>query len=296
MSGDNRRDNLPPIVVRTLVDHGPIEVSVNGNQSVGRVPTAPFEDVVHLFVPVGSATELGLLLDPRLHLVAKDKDGAYSLRMWGRAHAGVLLNRHPERASLVVWAPEGVSVHRTLVVPFVAEEVEFIEGSGDQVNRHAGLTPVGLRRKGMGHDLVQAAFSGMAGPLAGWSVVALTGWFGFQGATFPGRGLALIFSVVAALSLIAGVRMLTVSSGYLRWRTGRARLQDAPVLSDGLLAPLQVRKVAAVALMITAIALGTLATMWGSQLVMLVIVISGVWIVGPAWWVHLLVSTTEAKR
>jgi fatty acid desaturase len=102
--------------------------------------------------------------------------------------------------------------------------------------------------------------------------------------------------MVAALSLIAGIRMLTVSIGYLRWRTGRARLRDAPVLSDGRLAPLQVRKVAAVVLMITAIALGTLATMWGSQLVMLVIVISGVWIVGPAWWVHLLVSTTEAKR
>jgi hypothetical protein len=291
-----QRQNLPPVVIHTLVDHGPVEVAAVGNGSSARLPCAPFEDVVHLFVTAGSATENGLLRDPRLHIVAKASDGAYTLRMSGRAHAGVLLNRHPARTALEAWAPDGVAIQRMLVVPFVAEEAEFVQGTGDSSIRHAGQTPQGMARRSMFSDTVHAAFSGMAAPLAVWSVIATVAWLGAQGAQFPGRPLALGLSVIAALGLIGGVRLLVVAQAYLHWRVGRAREVDAPILSEGLLAPIQVRGAAAVCLLTSAVALGTLATMWGSQLVMMVVGLTGIWVVGPAWLFHLMIPSPEARR
>ncbi len=292
----NSLHNLPPIVIRTLVDHGPIDVTTLGNGQTARVPCAPFEDVLHLFVTAGSTMERGLLLDPRIHVVAKAPDGAYALRMTGRGHAGVPLNRHHERASLQAWSPEGVVYQRTLVVPFVAEEIEFVQGLGDDAVRHTGRTPIGLTRGTLGQDLFRAAFSGLAGPLAAWSLASITVWLGAQGAEYPGRGLAVGLSLTAAVTLIGSTRLLAVAKGFKKWRAGMGRDRDAPILREGLLAPIQVQRYAAVGLSASAVCLGTMGTMWGSQLVMTVVGLTGIWIVGPAWWFHLMSPTTEAVR
>jgi len=294
--GVELHNNLPLVVIHALSSHGPVDVLTAGNGFSAQVPCAPFEDRVYLFVVPGSATEEGLLLQSEVHVSAKAADGSYAIRMEGRAHAGIPLSGHRDRSALEAWAPEGVPVHRLLVIPFAAETLEYVHGVGDELARYSGQTPVGISRGSLARDFVRAGLSGLALPMTIWTTVLYLGWLVAQGAVYPGRVFAAGLGLVAAFGVIAGVRLLVVSTAFGKWRKGMARLRDAPVLSEGLVAPGQAKRMAAFFLSGAALSLITLALIWGRQLVEVVLGLSGIWLVGPAWALHLMIRQPEAPR
>jgi hypothetical protein len=289
-------NNLPHEVVRVLATHGEVEVITGGSDAGGRVACAPFEDIVYLFVSKDSAIERGLLKVSRLSLSATAPDGSYAIRMSGRAHAGTEVGRHTIRGVLEPWVPDGVPIGRLLAVPFVAEEVEFIRGRGDEAVRHAGPTPAGKERPTELSIWIRTAFSGIAGVLAVLFTLIVVGWFVRQGAGFLGRPLALLFSLVAGLGLISGSRLFLVAWGYELWRVHRAVPSDAPWLVGGFMAPGEARMTGATALLSAMVALVPLAVIWGSELVTGVVLLSGVWLAGPAGVIHLAMGRPDPQR
>ncbi len=267
-----------------------------GNGVTARLPCAPFEDRVYFFTIPGSSVETGLLLHADMLVSAKAADGSYSIRMEGRAHAGVPLNAHRDRATLEPWAPDGIPLGRVLVVPFAAEDLEYVHGTGDEVQRYSGRTPVGISRESLARDTLRAAFSGLALPMAVWTTLFYVVWLIVQGIRFDGREIAAGLGLVGGLGLIGGARLIYVSRAFILWRRGKARIQDAPVLSEGLMAPAQAHRIAAVMLGLSALSLISLALLWGSELVGVVVGATGVWLIGPAWALHLLLRQPEASR
>jgi hypothetical protein len=288
--------NIPTEVIRILASHGPVQVSTHAYEGANSATGAPFEDVFHLFFPTGSPTIGALLKSTQVEVSAKAADGRYQIRMKGRAHAGRCLAGHPMLSVLEPWQPEGVSPRQLVVVPFVAEHIEFIRGDADHHQRNAGLTPAGRERPSISRIWFMAAFSGMAGPLALWFVLASAFWFGLQGAEFLGRPMGLICALLAGLGLISGTRLLVISQGFLQWRNLRASRGDAPFLSEGFVSPHEARLVAATSLSVAAIALFAIWAVWGEDLVWRVVLGSGIWLCGPAWALHLAMGRPEPRR
>jgi hypothetical protein len=252
--------------------------------------------VVYLFSVAGSATEAGLLRHARARLVAKAADGSYVIRMSGRAHAGLPLSGHRERSALEAWAPEGVPKGRVLVIPFGAEDLEYSHGLGDEVDHFSGRTPLGIGRDSSAREILRAALSGLALPMLVWTILITLVWLIAQGVHFEGREIAAFLALVGAGGAIMGARLIYVSVAFRMWRRGRAAIRDAPVLSEGLLAPAQALTVAAVMLGLSALSLISLALLWGSTLVGVVMGATGLWLIAPAWALHLLMGKPEASQ
>jgi hypothetical protein len=290
------RTNLPPLVIHTLSSHGPVAVTSVGNGTTSQLHCAPFEEKVYLFCVAGSAVEEGLLMHAGLSLNAKASDGRYTLRMSGRAHAGRLLSGHRERASLEAWAPEGIPYSRLLVIPFAAEDVDLYQAEGDESARFTGRTPVGITLESAAREYTRAALSGLALPMVIWTTLITVAWLIVQGVRFEGREIAMGLALVGGTGMITGFRLIYVSIAFGQWRRGLARVEDAPVLSEGLLAPGQTMRMAAILLGFSALALISLALLWGSTIVGLVLGVSGVWLIVPAWALHLLMRQPEAHK
>jgi hypothetical protein len=132
--------------------------------------------------------------------------------------------------------------------------------------------------------------------MAVWTTLFYVVWLIVQGIRFDGREIAAGLGLVGGLGLIGGARLIYVSRAFILWRRGKARIQDAPVLSEGLMAPAQAHRIAAVMLGLSALSLISLALLWGSELVGVVVGATGVWLIGPAWALHLLLRQPEASR
>ena len=289
-------NNLPVNLVRVLATHGPVDVVTYAYEGAVRVACAPFEDVVYLLVAPGGATEKALLRTTRLTVSAKAEDGSYQLRMEGRGHAGRMLSRHPMLSVIEPWCPEGVATHRLLVIPFVAEEIEFVQGEGDEAKRHAGLTPAGRKRPTAGRIWAGAALSGLAGPMAFLYLCVAVVWFGAQGADFLGRPLGLTLSLCAAIGLLAGVRLFVLAQAYLGWRLLQASHGDAEWLIAGFISPREARIMGAICLVIALASLSTIGFIWGERLFWRVFLASGAWLLGPAWALNLAMGRPEPRR
>lgn len=289
------RDNLPPDVIRVLSFHGPVEVFVGEDIGRGRATVAPFEDVVHLFVRRGSPLEAALLRSVEVDVQARDKDGAYSLRMTGRAHAGQALARHPDRSALEPWLPEGASPAALVVAPFVAERVEYSRVEGQGEGRYHGPTPAGMDRPRRFMTLMRAAYGGLAAPAAALAGLVPWGWLVVQGADYPGRPSAWALSAVGGLALLGGTRLLTLSLAFRQWRAGRARASDAPVLVEALLAPTPAAQAGGALLLLGVAAVGTLSAAWEPQVAFVAFLANGAWLLGPAWVLHLLAGRPDPK-
>jgi len=283
-------------VIHALSAHGPVEVTTVGNSSTTSLTCAPFENRVYLFAVPGGTTEAGLLLHSGLQINAKAADGSYTLRMSGRAHAGRLLSSHRERSALEPWAPDGVPMGRVLVIPFTAEEIEYLIGTGDEAERFAGKTPQGIGRDSTAREYLRAALSGLALPMVIWTVLITVVWLIVQGVHYQGREIACGLAVLGSGGLIGGLRLIYVSIAYGLWRKGQARAEDASVLSEGLIAPGQARRMAATVLGLSALSLLALALLWGSKIVGVVVGSTGVWLIVPAWALHLLMRQPEAQK
>ncbi len=289
------RDNLPPDVIRVLSFHGPVEVFVGEDTGRGRAATAPFEDVVHLFVRRGSPLEAALLQSVEVDVQARAPDGAYALRMTGRAHAGQPLGRHPQRSALEPWLPEGASPATLLVAPFVAERVEFtrVEGAGE--GRYHGPTPAGRERPGRWMTLARATFGGLAAPAAASAVLVPWGWLILQGEDYPNRPGALALAAVGGLGILGATRLLTLSLAFRQWRAGRARTSDAPVLTEALLAPVPATRLGLGLLLLGVAAIGTLSAAWEPAAAWVALLGNGAWLLGPAWVLHLLAARPDPR-
>lgn len=289
-------NNVPSEIVHLLASHGPVSVATYAHEGASTVACAPFEDIVHLFVSPGSATEVALLKSSRLTVSVKAKDGSYQLRMEGRAHAGTGLSGHPLFRVLEPWCPEGVSASRLLVVPFIAEHIELVRGKDEDAKRNAGLTPAGQARPKPVRMWLAAAFSGMAGPLGYWILAWTTIWFGIQGNQFPGRPVGVGLAIVGGLGLVGGFRLFAIAQGFILWRKMRAGVEDAPWLVEGFFSPYEARRVGTVALTAAFGALATIWQVWDSALFWRVVLGSGAWLCGPVWLIHLALGRPDPRN
>lgn len=290
------RDNLPPDVVRVLSFHGPVEVVVGDADRMvaGRASVAPFEDLLHLLVPAGAPIEEALLETTVAAVQARHKEGDYSLRLTGRACAGRPLTSHPDRGSLEPWVADGVALSRLTVVSFAALHCELTRNeAGGQAVRYHGPTRLGKTPPKPAQYWPLAALSGVALPFLVVSLVVPFAWLVYQGEGYRFRPLALLMSGGAGAAAVAGVRLLTLSLGFQRWRAGRARESDAPVLTQGLIAPREARRAGMVLLGLWALLVGGIAAIWGDLLVVLAGVSHGAWLWGPAVAGHLMARQPE---
>jgi len=288
--------NIPTEVIRILAGHGRVRVATYAHEGAALVDVAPFEDILHFFVQPDSSTVSALLRSSRMVVTAKAEDGSYQIRMEGRAHAGRPLAGHPAASVLEPWLPEGQSRTRWTVVPFVAEEIEFVRGEGPKSQRNAGLTRAGQERPSSTRLWIRAAFSGMSGALAVFYCTVAAVWFGIQGYDFVGRPWALLLSLMAGLGLLGGVRLLVIAQGFVQWRRLKASRSDAPFLSDGYMSPYEVRLVGGGALFVGVLSLVSVWAVWGPDLSWRVFLVSGVWLCAPAWVLHLAMGRPEPRR
>lgn len=289
-------DNLPRDVIRVLSTHGPVSWWVGGESALARgaASCAPFEDAVFLFLPIGGEGERALLESTRMVVAARQTEGAYNLKMEGRAHAGLPLGRHPRRAEIGPWAPEGVNPGRLLVVPFVPEHIELTRQDGEVQQRHVGDTPAGKERHAAEGLWLRAAFGGMAAPFALMVIAGVWAFLALRGPDYPFRPLALVMGILAGLLPLAGARLGILAHAYRGWRAGRVRDGEAQLLEDGLLAPSNLDAVAIRLLLLGGALLLMVAGLWEAALAGLALGLSGVWLLVPVWLVHL--SSAEPKR
>ncbi|RME29094.1 MAG: hypothetical protein D6798_00925 [Deltaproteobacteria bacterium] len=290
--------NLPDEIVRILSFHGPVELWTGRGESAAtaRVELAPFDDELILAVPRGSRLEEGLLRTPRAMITAKAEDQHYSLRLVGRAVAGRSVSAHPRRAAITPWLSEGARPDRLLAVPFVAEEVELVKVEGAVRDRYAGPTPAGRRAPGRVGAWALAALGG-AGKWAALAGAAATFvWFGYLGADYPLRPLALLLAWVGVVGLVGGIRLLGQAAAFLRWRTGRGSVDKAPALRDGWLAPREARRGGLVALAAWLLASLVLSSFpQGGVTVLIVVLATGAPVLAASWALHAWVAARQGE-
>ena len=280
-------DVLPPDVIEVLAYHGPVDISAGaaGSPARGKLHVAPFEDALFLLAPTNHPIGLGLLERCAMEIRAADPAGSWKLRLNGRAHAGRSLSRHPRRASLRAWVPEELLRQPLDVIPFIAEEVEFIRGEGEERRRFAGPTPAAPPPRW--RSLLRAALGGPVIPFTVLAVALPWFWLGFFGEEIPRRGVALLFAIVGAWCGLGGLRLALQVRGYVLWRGGMARESDAPALVEARLAPREGRRLAAVLLASAAFAYLLLGVGFGLQVLLACFLSSGAWLLGPAGLLHL---------
>jgi hypothetical protein len=290
------RNNLPPDVVRVLSFHGLVEVVVGEDDAMvsGRASVAPFEDVLQLLVPTDSPVERALLRTPVTAVQARAKDGEYSLRLTGHACAGRPLTSHPERGSLEPWVADGVRLASLSVVTFAAHTCELTRNeAGGQAVRYHGPTPLGKTAQKPHQTWLLACLGGVALPFFVMALVLSFGWLVYQGEGYRFRPLAWVLSAGAAFGAVGGVRLMTLSLAFHRWRAGRAREADAPLLTEGLIAPGQARTAGIALLGLWAACVGAIAAIWGDDLMWWAALSHGAWLWGPAVVAHLMAGQPE---
>jgi len=281
--------DLPPDVIRILSFHGLADLLVGpeGDPALERVPVAPFEDLVYAFVRQGGATEAALLSSNRAELHARAMDGSYSLRLLGRAQAGRLLTREPNRGALEPWLPEGTSKAGLLAVPFATYRIEFVREEGEERIRYHGPTPSGKARQGTLVEWGRACFplSSRAGLVLAFAAPWI--YMGLAGPEQAWRLLALALSFVAGACALSGTRLLCLNLAFHRWREGRANAQDARPLCDAWIAPAEARMVG-LALLVLFLGLTWVVQIgWDSSFAWLTLLANGAWLLGPGWVFHL---------
>jgi len=259
-----------------------------------RVEGAPYEDVIFLFVRPTSEIIQKTFLNCSAQLYARRDDGEYQIVMRGRAVAGPNVMAHPRRSDLLPWVPEGASPRGFFVISFFAEEVEYHRKSGDREEAFTGKTPLGREAPTVGKRWFQGAFGGIL-PVSVISVFAIWGYLLFQGPDYPYRTIALVTATLSILMLQAGARLWYRSTAFLRWRVGRAHIDEAGELFPvGLLAPTPSRQLSGILSVLGLALLGAL-TMWPNRLAGVTLLVSLVWIQWPLWVIHLSQSKPEVR-
>ena len=289
-------DNLPPEVIRLLSLQPKVSWWVGRESAVarGEAALAPFEDVVCLFAPQGGPMVKALDTDTFMRLVTRSADGAYQLRVEGRAVVGLPLGRHVRRPELTPWAPENASPGHTVVVSLTPEFVELTRGDAESRERFVGPTPAGRDRPERLRSWLRAGLSGLAIPFAVIDTLGIWLWLGLQGPDYPARPVALVLALAGGLLPLIGARLVVQTLGFRRWQAGEVEATEAPVLVDGLLSHDEVWFTGLVLGGVGLLLLLVIGLVWGGALLGVAFGLSGVWVVAPVWVLHLSVS--QPKR
>jgi hypothetical protein len=288
---------IPPDVIRLLSFHGPVEVRVGGEtvRVSGRVEVAPFEDRVELFLPKRCPLEKALLGCCKTEVIARKEDGQYALRMEGRAHAGQAATRHPQRAALEPWKPEGRTLQEFYAAAFVPERLELIRNEAEDRVRYHGKTPAADVRPSARALWGVAAFGGRTLWMAMVAFVAPFGWLIYMGADYPGRTGAMFMALVTGLSLSGASRLWTIQMAYRRWREGRAQKVEASILADGFMAPDTAGKAAVWLCLVGVLGSTLLWSLWDAEIALIGTLANGAWLAGPASWMHLTARSPDSR-
>jgi len=255
---------------------------------------APFEDRVELFLPRKGALVKALLGSCRVEVHAR-KEGEYSLRMIGRAHAGQAATRHPERASLEPWKPEGKTLQQLVAAPFIPEHLELIRNEAEDRVRYHGRTPAGESRPPWQTVWRQATLGGRSLLMATIAFTAPFGWLIYQGADYLGRPAAMALALVTGIGMVGGSRLWTIQFAYRQWREGRAKRAEASVLADGLMAPDTAARFAFYFGLVGVTGGVLLWSLWDTEIAVIAFFANGAWLVGPASWMHLSARSPERE-
>ena len=187
---------------------------------------------------------------------------------------------------------EGARPERLLAVPFVALEVELVKEQGIEKTRFAGPTPAGKEAPGALRRWITVSLGehGRWAALAGMVCSFL--WFGYLGADFPYRGLAVALAWLAVLGLVGGIRLLGLSAAFRLWLRGKGDATRLGALRAGQLAPDQARMGGLLALAAALASLvGLAAFPQGGASVLVVLLSAGSPIQAASWAMHALVSS-----
>lgn len=287
---------VPADVIRILSVHGPVTWWIGDELALfrGETTVAPFEDALYLFHRPGGGAEQAWQQSCVTTITARAPDGRYSVSLRGRANAGIPLTRHPRRAEIAPWGPDGVSQAALLVAAFVPEEIELTRTDTEGPGRFAGQTPAGKQRPATHTIWRRAALGGGTLALAVLVMAGVWLWLTVQGPELRGRALALVVAVPGGVLPLAGARLLAQARAFERWREGLGKAEESPVLFESLIAPAQARRAGWIALGSGVALLASVAAIWSAALAGLAVALSGVWLLGPAWAVHL--STAPAEK
>ena len=136
---------------------------------------------------------------------------------------------------------------------------------------------------------------GVAGPAAVFAAAVPFAWLVVQGATYPNRILAWVFSAGGGVAAVAGVRLLTLRLAFHRWLGGHAREADAPVLSEALLAPRRAGQAGVALLGVWAVCMAATSIIWDDDLVLLTAFSNAALFWGPAVVGHLMARQPEGR-
>ncbi len=281
------REVIPDDIVRQLALHERLTVRAGHQDDVSleRCPIAPFEDCIFLLLSEQGATVKKLLSRTWLEGTAKDDEAEWSITLTGRAVAGRPLITHTRRLELLPWLPEGADPRRMLAVPFWPEEIEYIRlGKSGESEKYQGRTPAGLDLPGFWTRWARVAFRGIEWMVA-ISFAANWGYLLYLGHETKLRWVALFLATTCSLLLLGGARMWYRSSAFRAWREGRCLPEDAPMLTQGLVAPHSVFQLG-VLQMGLGLLLALPLVMWES-LAWVAIGGTGLWLLVPIWVIHL---------
>jgi len=288
---------LPPDVVRLLSFHGPVELGVPQGAEVLRIKAhvAPMEDRIYVFIRLGHPAIAALLSSGEAELMARAADGAYALRITGRAHPGVAVARRADRGALEPWLPEGASPADHVAAELLPLHLELQRREAGEPVRYFGPTPLGRGWPRPPAAMWRAASTGVGGTGVATGFVSLFGFLGWAGADFPLRPLALVGGTALSAAGALGLRLVGVAWAYGRWREGQGPLREGQAVVDGLVAPGQALRAGGAGL--GAWLLGVLlALAWGQDLALVLFFGNLVPLWGPGMALHRLLPGREAAR
>jgi len=286
---------VPDEVVRQLAIHERLTVKAGhrDHMTLERCLIAPFEDCIFLFLTPRSPTVNRLLERTWMEATAKDEDAEWSVTMTGRAVAGRPVITHSRRMELLPWLPEGADARRMLAVPFWPETLEYVRrGRSGELEKYSGRTPAGLKLPGFWSRWGRVAFGGIEWVL-GLSIAADWGYLLYMGHETRLRWVALGLACGASVLLLGGARMWYRAVAFGRWREGRCLPEDAPMQTQGLVAPNPVRFLG-LAMIVGGMLLTFPLLLWNQTLAYVAVLGTWLWLIGPIWLIHL--SQEEPER
>lgn len=271
-----RTELLPTELVQVLSGATSLRLRVGEEDPLAlSAPAAAFEDTVFLFISPSASVVARMRLDPRARLEL-DGESGLRVRLKGRCVAGISVMANKRRLELLPWLPEGMDPKRTLAIPFWTEEVDYQRRTPGE--RFTGRTPA-VSEMGLVRRLLDTGLAAVW-PFVCIGVIIQWGFVSWMGPDMPLRPIALLLGLLAVLGAQEGLMLGFRALAFERWRQGRLPADQAPMQTQGLLAPVLLWQLCAVGLSLSLVCvLATLA--WGWDLAVVTLTATMAWALVP---------------
>ncbi|MFT5586985.1 MAG: hypothetical protein ACI9VR_004590 [Cognaticolwellia sp.] len=272
----SRTELLPTELVRVLSGATLLRLRVGEEDPVTLMAAAAaFEDTIFLFISPRAAAVERMRLDPRARLEMDGADGL-RVRLKGRCVAGNTVMANKRRMELLPWLPEGMDPKRTLAIPFWTEEVDYQRPAPGE--RFTGRTPA-LVELSLVRRLVQTGLA-TVWPFVCLGIIIQWGFVSWKGPEMPLRPIALVLGLLAIFGAQQGLMLGFRALAFQRWRLGLLTADQAPLQTQGLLAPVLLLQLCAVGVTLSVVCvLATLA--WGWDLAVVTLTATMAWALVP---------------